>query len=98
MQQTLFVRLLNVFNSVVFVSAPADWVTFKDVPGWEGYRRQGVLRIPQSEERDFAVLSAVLSDGSLLQVGRSANSRARLPQEIGQPLPGSIPHQRAVMP
>ena len=78
LQQTLFVRLLNVFNSVVFVSAPADWVTFKDVPGWEGYRRQGVLRIPQNEERDFAVLSAVLSDGSLLQVGRSANSRAAL--------------------
>src|SRR2546427_12611182 len=44
LQQTLFVRLLNVFNSVVFVSAPSDWVTFKDVRGWEGYPRQGVLR------------------------------------------------------
>src|SRR5262245_40212220 len=40
-QQTLFVRLVSVFNNVTFVSAPQDWVTFKDEPtGWEGYRRQ----------------------------------------------------------
>ena len=76
-QQTLFVRLLNVFNNVTFVTAPGDWVSFRDVPtGLEGYRRQvGVIRIPQNEEKDFTLASAVLSDRSLLQVGRSANSR-----------------------
>jgi len=47
--------------------------------GWEGYRRQvGVIRLPQSAEKDFTLASAVLSDGSLLQVGRSANSRQAL--------------------
>src|SRR5439155_1558901 len=50
-QQTLFVRLLNVFNNVTFVTAPGDWVSFHDVlTGLEGYRRQvGVIRIPQNE-------------------------------------------------
>ena len=78
--QLLFVRLVDVFNHPVFVSAPKDWVTFRDVPtGWEGYRRQvGVIRLPQSAEKDFTLASAVLSDGSLLQVGRSANSRQAL--------------------
>ena len=74
-QNTMFIRLVNVFNNVVFLSAPEDWVTFRDVPGWEGYRRQGVIRIPQSAERDFTVASIVLSDRSLLQVGRITNSR-----------------------
>jgi signal transduction histidine kinase len=78
--QALFVRLVNMFNNVSFVSAPEDWISFRDVPsGWEGYRRQvGVIRIPQSAERDFTLASAALSDGSLLQVGRTANSRAAL--------------------
>jgi signal transduction histidine kinase len=79
-QKTMFVRWLNVFNTVSLVlSAPEDWVTFKDVPTWEGYRRQvGVIRIPQNAERDFTLKSAVLADGSLLQVGRIANSREAL--------------------
>ena len=39
--QALFVRLINVFNSVSFLSAPEDWVSFRDVPSvWEGYRRK----------------------------------------------------------
>src|SRR5258706_11724288 len=76
-QQTLFIRLVNVFNNVAVVSAPPDWVTFRDVTNsWEGYRRkEGVIRIPQNAEKDFTLASAVLSDGSLLQVGRSTNSR-----------------------
>jgi signal transduction histidine kinase len=76
-QNTMFVRLVNVFNDVAFVSVPPDWVAFRDLPDWEGYRRQvGVLRIPQSAEKDFTIDSAVLFDGSLLQVGRTTNSRA----------------------
>src|SRR5205807_9942279 len=40
-QQTLFIRLVNVFNNVSVVSAPPDWVTFRDVTNsWEGYRRK----------------------------------------------------------
>ena len=79
-QKALFVRLVNPFNDVSFLSAPEDWVTFRDVPtGWEGYRHQvGVIRIPQNQERDFTLASAGLPDGSLLQVGRSADSRRAL--------------------
>ena len=79
-KRSLFVRLVSPFNNVTFVSAPEEWVTFTQVPtGWEGYRRQvGVVRIPQNAERDFTLASGTLSDGSLLQVGRSANSRAAL--------------------
>jgi signal transduction histidine kinase len=80
LQQTLLVRLVNIFNNVVFVSAPVDWVTVRDVPtGWEGSRRQvGVIRIPQSAERDFTLGSVQLSDGNLLQIGRTTNSRQAL--------------------
>jgi signal transduction histidine kinase len=79
-QQTLLVRLVNVFNNVVFVSAPADWVSVRDVPtGREGFQRQvGVIRIPQSAERDFALAYGELSDGSLLQIGRTTDSRRAL--------------------
>jgi signal transduction histidine kinase len=80
LQQTLLVRLVNAFNNVVFISAPSDWVTVRDVPtGWEGFKRQvGVIRIPQSAERDFALGSVQLSDGNLLQIGRTTNSRQAL--------------------
>ncbi|HYG33370.1 MAG TPA: histidine kinase dimerization/phospho-acceptor domain-containing protein, partial [Clostridia bacterium] len=74
-QNSMYVRLVSIFNNVAFVSAPEDWVTFRDAPSWAGYRRQGVIRIPQSAERDFLLVSAVLSDNSLLQIGRTSNSR-----------------------
>lgn len=79
-QQTMFLRLVNRLNQVTFLSAPEDWVSFLEVPtGWAGYRRQvGVLRIPHDAERDFMLASGVLSDGSLLQVGRATNSRQAL--------------------
>jgi len=79
-QHTLLVRIVNAFNNVVFISAPSDWVTVRDVPtGWQGSRRQvGVIRIPQSAERDFALGSLQLSDGNLLQIGRTTNSREAL--------------------
>ena len=77
-KSTTFIRLISAFNTVCFLSAPEDWVTFRDAPtGWEGYRQHvGVIRVPQTGERDFALLSAVLGDGSLLQVGRTTDSRA----------------------
>jgi signal transduction histidine kinase len=83
-QNSTFVRLVNVFNNVAFVSAPEDWITFREVPtGFEGYRRQvGSIRIPQNAERDFILTSAVLRDGSLLQVGRTTNSRAALLEPV----------------
>jgi signal transduction histidine kinase len=85
-QQTLLVNLVNVFNKPIFVSAPSDWVTVRDVPtGWQGFKRQvGVIRIPQSAERDFALGSVQLSDGNLLQIGRTTNSRQALLDPVRQ--------------
>ena len=76
-QKTYFVRLVSAWNDVAFVSVPDDWVTFHDAPaGLAGYRRQiGVIRIPKNAEKDFVIASAILPDNSLLQVGRSSNSR-----------------------
>ena len=76
-QNTMFVRLVSPINDVVFASAPPDWVTFRDAPGdWQGYRgKVPYLRIPQNAERDYTLLSAELPNGSLLQIGRTTNSR-----------------------
>jgi signal transduction histidine kinase len=79
-QKTFFVRLVNVWNDVAFANVPDDWITFHDVPGgFAGYRQRiGVVRIPASAEKDFIIASAVLPDESLLQVGRSTDSREAL--------------------
>ena len=76
LQNTTFIRLVNRFNQAVIISAPGDWVTFRDVTTWEGYRRKiGVVRIPQSARRDFALATGELSDGAILQVGQITDSR-----------------------
>jgi signal transduction histidine kinase len=76
-RQTLFVRVVNVFDNVSVISAPPEWVTFRDVPGGSpNYRqRQGIVRVPHDAERDFILVSTALADSSLLQVGRITNSR-----------------------
>ncbi len=79
-QKTFFIRLVSAWNDVSFVNVPDDWITFKDIPGgWAGYRQQvGVIRVPKNAEKDFVIASAVLADRSLLQVGRSTDSRTAL--------------------
>jgi signal transduction histidine kinase len=78
-ERTLFVRVVNMFNDVAFVNPPDDWITFRDVVGWEGYRRRArVMRVPQNADRDFTLASALLADGSMLQVGRITDSREAL--------------------
>jgi len=83
-QNTLFVRLANQWNDVSFVSVPEDWVTFKDSPsGLAGYRQKiGIIRIPKNAEKDFVLASAILPDNSLLQVGRSSNSRESILEPV----------------
>ena len=79
-EKRFFVRLVSPRNTVVLVSAPDDWLSFEETDrGWDGYRRQiGVLRIPKNEENDFVLVSTEFRDGTLLQVGRSANNRETL--------------------
>lgn len=81
LQKILFVRLMNSFDSVTLLNVPEEWVTFKDARNdWEGYRDNVgvVIRVPDNEEKDFALESAMLTDGTMLQVGRSTNNRATL--------------------
>lgn len=83
-QRVLFIRVIGVFNNVTFLSAPEEWITFKEVPtGFEGYRRQvGVVRLPHTAERDFTLASTTVADGSMLQVGRITNSRQALLEPV----------------
>jgi signal transduction histidine kinase len=76
----LFVRVLGPRNNLVFDRVPPDWVEFRDAGvGWDGRQRQErVVRIPRNAEKDFLIASAVLSDGSLFQVGLSSNNRETL--------------------
>jgi signal transduction histidine kinase len=75
-QNTIFIRLVNRFNQALIISAPDDWVTFKDVTTWEGYRRKvGTVRIPQSAQRDFTLATGEMADGTILQVGQLTDSR-----------------------
>jgi signal transduction histidine kinase len=76
-QKSLFVRLANARNDVTLARVPDEWIAFqRSAIGWDGFRRQiGVVRIPKDAERDFALASRVLRDGSLLQVGRSTSNR-----------------------
>ncbi len=78
--KAFFVRLVNPWNEASFVNIPGDWIAFKDIPsGLAGYRqRVGFIRIPKNTEKDFLLASMILPDNSLLQVGRSTDSRAAL--------------------
>lgn len=79
-QQSLFVRVVNPFNNVLFIAAPQDWIEFQppaaDVRGVQ--RQVGWIRLPRDAEKDFTIGTIQLFDGSLLQVGRSTNNREML--------------------
>jgi signal transduction histidine kinase len=83
--RSLFVRLLGPDGVVVFATVPADWVDpqveRRLVPdGWGGWRAQEIhsVRVPRDAARDLAVASRLVSDGRLIQVARSTDSRAVL--------------------
>jgi len=83
--RSLFVRLLSPDGSTVFASVPSDWVDPQVerhlVPdGWGGWSTQEIhsVRVPRDAARDFAVASRLLSDGRLIQVARTGDSRAVL--------------------
>ena len=78
---SFFVRLENERGVVVFLTAPEDWIHF-DASALErvGASSSRVLwlRIPKDERSDFLIASDQLSDGSILEVGKSSNSREAL--------------------
>jgi signal transduction histidine kinase len=83
--RSLFVRLLGPGGETVFATVPSDWIEpqfeRRLVPdGWGGWTAQQIhsVRIPRDAARDFSVASRVLTDGRLIQVARSTDSRAVL--------------------
>jgi len=85
--RSLFIRLSSARGDVVWGKIPPDWIEADvrrvAVPdGWGGWlareEKISVLRVPRDAERDLAVVSQLIDDGLLLQVGRSTDSRAVL--------------------
>lgn len=80
-QVSLFVRLVSQRNDVTFAKVPDGWVGSRLVqvplPNGRGVLQgqQDFIRIPSGAERDLALASRSLSDGSILQVGRSTDNR-----------------------
>src|SRR5436190_6392697 len=75
-QNTMLVRLVNGFTHVALVvNAPPDWVAYRDVPGFEGFFKVRFIRIPLNAEKDFIRTQVEFGDGSILQIGRTTNSR-----------------------
>ncbi|MDI1313302.1 HAMP domain-containing sensor histidine kinase [Prosthecobacter sp.] len=75
--KSFFVRVTGNLGSVLFVNVPNDWLP-ADASSLEPQADAANLdwlRIPKDEERDLTVATARLRDGSILQVGRSTNSR-----------------------
>jgi signal transduction histidine kinase len=75
--KSFFVRVTGVLGSVLFVNVPNDWLP-TDASALQTQADAASLdwlRIPKDEERDLTVATARLRDGSILQVGRSTNSR-----------------------
>ena len=81
LQKMFYVRLVNTGNSVTLLNAPEDWVTFQDTTAnLQEYRQEAgdVIRLPEDEEKDLVLDSAMLPDGTLLQIGRATNNRETL--------------------
>src|SRR5262249_50553138 len=76
-----FVRVINPFNVVVFRKLPPDWTEVERKLALGPFQvRDSWMRIPRDEERDLLIVRTYLYDGSILQVGRSANKSRTLLQ------------------
>ena len=74
-REKIFLRVMS-RNEALFLSAPEDWVNYEPPQFDFGVARQVVtVRVPRDQQRDFTIAATVLRDGSVLQVGRIANSR-----------------------
>ncbi|MBA4148910.1 MAG: HAMP domain-containing histidine kinase [Verrucomicrobia bacterium] len=72
--QKPFVRLVSPINTVLFLSAPQEWIELDPDYLKFGIQR-GWVRIPKDAERDLTMASIMLFDGAVLQAGRVTNSR-----------------------
>ncbi len=75
-REKLFIRIVNRWNEVIFLSAPEEWVNYEPPEFNFGMARQVVtVRVPRDQQRDFTIAATVSREQSVLQVGRITNSR-----------------------
>jgi signal transduction histidine kinase len=69
-----FVRVTTQQRSVLLLQAPQDWIrTAKTAVDENDASQNAWLQIPKDDRSEFIVARTQLSDGSILQVGRSMN-------------------------
>jgi signal transduction histidine kinase len=69
-----FVRVTGPQRSVLLLVAPQDWIrTAKTAVADDETSRGAWLQIPKDARSEFIIAKTLLSDGSILQVGRSIN-------------------------
>lgn len=74
-RQRFYVRLATARNDQLFLSVPQDWIEFDPARSAFGFPiREGWIRIPKDEERDFIIAQSIFPDGTTLQVGRSTSN------------------------
>ena len=75
-QNTMLVRLFNPATGTSLpIWAPPDWRASKDVQVWGRLFKLPYIRLPKNAERDYTLGQVQLSDGWVLQIGRTTNSR-----------------------
>jgi signal transduction histidine kinase len=78
-QRAFFVVAFNRFGRLLLLEVPPEWIELERKLALGPFQvREGWLRIPKDEERDFILKSMILPDGSVLEVGRSTNKRQTL--------------------
>jgi signal transduction histidine kinase len=79
LRNTMWVRLVEPgTDNKVPIWAPKEWLAFQDVPFAGGSFKVPYLRIPKDAERDYTVGQIEFTDGWVLQMGRTTNSRESL--------------------
>jgi signal transduction histidine kinase len=74
-ERPFFVRVSR-YNQVLFLTAPPGWIEFEPPTLDFGIPlRVAYLRIPRNAERDLTLAAMRFPDGSVMQVGRSTDSR-----------------------
>lgn len=75
----LFVRMILPSGETLLLSVPDEWIAMdsKQLPSGKTVE-QSYLKIPAEVGRDFALVSLQLTDGNILQVGRSSDTRQTL--------------------
>lgn len=81
--RSLFVRIVGRTGQTNFAKVPPEWLAEQSgalevPPGWSGWppRSLRTVRVPRDAQRDLAIASRRLRDGSLLQVARGTDRRA----------------------